>query len=93
MANKEGLLLTWERKITRLELEIDDQALRYMLENPQLYNDHELAPLVFDNTILLKRNWMVMLMHFKRNDNEAAHILADLGRKMVGDRTYQYERP
>lgn len=81
-AIKEGLLIAWERKITHLDLEIDAAALKYMLDNPKGYQDHQLAPILTDVVSLLKRNWCVTVLHVKRDPNKVANGLAEIGRKI-----------
>ena len=92
-AVKEGLLIAWERKITHLELEIDAAALKYMLENPKGYQDHHLAPIIKDIVSLLKRNWCVSLLHVKRDVNQVAHGLAEIGRIMTVPKVYHFQPP
>lgn len=87
-AIKEGLLIAWERKITRLELEIDASTLKYMLENPGGYLDHQFASLINDVVTLLNKNWSVNIFH-----DVVAHGLAEIGRKMSIVKTYHFQPP
>uniref|UniRef100_A0A803LFE4 RNase H type-1 domain-containing protein n=1 Tax=Chenopodium quinoa TaxID=63459 RepID=A0A803LFE4_CHEQI len=48
IAIREGLTAAWDKGIRYLELETDAEAIRYMIENPHDYFDHQLAVLVND---------------------------------------------
>lgn len=93
LAIKEGLLIAWGRKITNLELEIDAEILKKMLEKPEDYHDHQLGAILVDVSALLKREWSVTILHVKRDINGVAHELADIGRTMDGERTYHFQPP
>ncbi|XP_021747148.1 uncharacterized protein LOC110712998 [Chenopodium quinoa] len=85
LAIREGLNTAWERGIRFLELETDAQALTYMIQNPHFYMDHQLFNIINDVSQLLKREWQVTVLHFKRSANKIAHGLAEIGRGMTDD--------
>ncbi|XP_021765748.1 uncharacterized protein LOC110730268 isoform X1 [Chenopodium quinoa] len=93
-AIKEGLSTSWARGIRFLELETDAQALKYMLENPLYYIDHELSNFINDIVKLLQREWSVTILHVKRQSNKLAHGLAQIGRLQPDDDVaYQFFSP
>ncbi|XP_021728702.1 uncharacterized protein LOC110695776 [Chenopodium quinoa] len=94
LAIKEGLITCYARGIRFLELETDVQAVKYMLENPIYYIDHELCNIINDVVSLLNKDWSVTILHVKHQANKLAHGLAEIGRSRTDDDTgYHFFSP
>ncbi|XP_021775768.1 uncharacterized protein LOC110739627 [Chenopodium quinoa] len=83
LAIKEGLLIVWARDIKQLELEIDAEALKMMLEDPDAFKNHDLGNAISDVVSIICRNWKVSIFHVNRSINCVADKLAAMGRSKI----------
>lgn len=71
-----GLYIAWERRITRLELEVDSEMVVGFLTTG-INDAHPLSFLVRLYYGFLSRDWIVCIVHGYREDNRLADGLAN----------------
>ncbi|KAL3833945.1 hypothetical protein ACJIZ3_008681 [Penstemon smallii] len=78
LALRMGLTLAWERRIEKLEVELDSQVVINLIKNTDL-ETHALGAIIEDCRRLLRNPWTCVLKHTLRNGNKCADALAKLG--------------
>lgn len=78
--------MTKEMQLHALELEIDAEGIKKILQNAINYVNHEFATLINEVATLLNGNWNVSLLNVKRVANVITHHLVTHGRCMDDSR-------
>ncbi|KAL3818097.1 hypothetical protein ACJIZ3_004002 [Penstemon smallii] len=84
LAAREGLRLAWERRIQRIEIELDSEVVLKMINEADTAI-HPLGRIIEDCRSLLRKPWESRLIHTRRSGNACADALAKMGHDLENE--------